>query len=103
MFSVLLAVFSGGLRGILTVGLWTLTLGVAGRDSVGEGGSGGREAEGLMLAMVERAFLRLASSGVAVSPVRGERRYLSYMYSASAHFCYTHHHGPEGVELSCDL
>ena len=81
MFSVLLAVFSGGLRGILTVGLWTLTLGVAGRDSVGEGGAGGREAEGLMLAMVERAFLRLASSGVAVSPVRGGRRYLSYRAS----------------------
>ena len=83
MFSVLLAVFSGGLWGILTVGLWTLTLGVAGRDNVGEGGPGGREAEGLMLAMVERAFLRLASSGVAVSPVRGERGrgYLSYRSS----------------------
>ena len=60
MFSVLEAGLRGGLfLGTLTVGLWTRSMGVAGREWVGLVGSGC-----WMLAMEVSAFCSLVISGV---------------------------------------
>ena len=72
MLSLLEADRMGGLLwGILTVGLWTRTKGVLGREAVGEA----EEEEGLMLAIVERAFFSWAvGSGAATSAPEAELR-----------------------------
>lgn len=70
------------------MGLWTRSTG-----AVGEVGPGGREELGWILAIDERAFFRLLSSGV--SPARWGR----YMYNNVSQFqyCRSGGHLPDSV------